>query len=63
MAKKKYIVNHPNLHLAVTENGKTKVQHVEKGTEYQCDELKSDNHLIAGKKLVAAVAEKKVKSS
>lgn len=59
MAKKTYVVTHPNLHLRVERGGKSKLERLDKGTEYTCEALSKDNHLIKGKKLVLASEAKK----
>lgn len=61
MAKKTFIVAHPKLHLAVEAEGKRKLVHVAKGTEYTCEEKHVESLVSQGKLVVAT--KKAVKAS
>ncbi len=50
MAKKQFVVAHPNLHLSVD----GKLQHVKKGTEYTCEEKHAATLVKSGKLVLAS---------
>jgi len=54
MAKKTFVVAHPKLYLKVD----GKLSHVEKGTEYTCEEKHAEDLLKKGKLVTAAEAKK-----